>query len=219
MLQVCFCLRCVSWYYSYCLLCIFYSLWIKIVQKVCKKINSLQQLTSLKMMSCLHIFQHVFLWNTEVWAGRGCVTVAVASVSSVTTAAFTGELEAFTWPAHGVDVTAVPAGETGILLWKTACQKHKNNCRLKTSRSIACLLMWMYSASREWPLVLPCAQAGRHTCLRHYRLRLIRNVMWLVWKSEISSFFITNTLLKPGTYITHNTTGQHSSVGDSYMLC
>ncbi len=42
--------------------------------------------------------------------------MAIASISGETISAFTGELEAFTWPAHGIDVTAVSASEARILL-------------------------------------------------------------------------------------------------------
>lgn len=49
--------------------------------------------------------------------------MAVASVSGETAGALAGELEAVTWLAHGVDVTAVSAGETWILFWQSACQE------------------------------------------------------------------------------------------------
>lgn len=46
--------------------------------------------------------------------------MTIASVSSETSSTFTGELEAFSWSTRGVDVTAVSAGETRVLLRETA---------------------------------------------------------------------------------------------------
>lgn len=64
-------------------------------------------------------FAKLFLNSSDV---SEALTVAVSSVSSETIWTFTGELEAFTWSAHSVDVTAVSAGEAWILLWKTGCK-------------------------------------------------------------------------------------------------
>lgn len=65
------------------------------------------------------------------------LTVAAASVSGETNRTFTGELEAFTWSAHSVDVTAVSAGEAGVLLWRTACyQTKRNSLQVKMNKNI-----------------------------------------------------------------------------------
>ena len=69
--------------------------------------------------------------------------MAVASLSSETKRTFTGELQAFTWSAHSVDVTAVSARETWVLLWKSTC-KITQQVKINTHKH----LMWhVYSVT------------------------------------------------------------------------
>ena len=55
--------------------------------------------------------------------------MAIASVSSEAGGAFAGELEAFARSAYGVDVAAVSAGETGVLLQESACRTEPDRQR------------------------------------------------------------------------------------------
>ena len=46
--------------------------------------------------------------------------MAIASISGEPGRTLAGEVEAVAGPAHGVDVAAVSAGETRVLLWEAA---------------------------------------------------------------------------------------------------
>lgn len=71
----------------------------------------------------------------------GFVTVAISSISSETSCAFTAEPDALARCTDSVNVAAVSTAETRILLQKTACQKIRH-----TSSQKQC--MWLFTAHK-----------------------------------------------------------------------
>lgn len=66
----------------------------------------------------------------QTWAAARR-TVAVVSVSGEAVGAFAGELKAFAGSTRSINVAAVSAGETWVLLGKSACRKKKEKKQKK----------------------------------------------------------------------------------------
>lgn len=81
----------------------------------------------------LKLFSHLFfpIFSTAHVTKCGFVTVAISSISSETSCAFTAEPDALARCTDSVNVAAVSAAEARILLQKTACQKIRHTSSQK----------------------------------------------------------------------------------------